>query len=517
VCAQQDSIPKDLLERVRGIIPACIDWLVEIVAKNAETAFDRANAPIDTPAYVFSPSAASAQHTADNEDPPGFGTDPTEGLFIVQHADETHSMHAVSEGLKEFFGTSNYYADNLVTNTVKALKSHGQLVIYGTNELIVDCGLNTVQLWQDGDRMAGTRVVSTLLRKVKLLQNHGLFASILTRTELFLEQRATSVLEFVSLVAQSCDPLCVAIAESILPKRHLSPILIADFKISAHVTKRWYSLLLTLLAVPAFKSHLAEAYCDTYTDVTAKYARGMGVLERSGYTLSVQFLNRVTYVIDLVAQRDLLGILGQSLRETLAVACRQNERLDPTHFVLSYRRYSPCVSDLKCVLNVNGMPRVIAARNGTFLDDWLAALGMAQFMDAQVWRPVLQGHVEEESRGWVGAFNASISLGSLYERLLGWNDDDVSPIQNGALSQNLMPCAELTKGRRKVHCNKLRPGFAISCFALLANVDCGQRQGMSYCNHAPACGPNLSVQFPSAASSICRVLFERALPSGTWR
>ena len=46
----------------------------------------------------------------------------------------------------------------------------------------------------------------------------------------------------------------------------------------------------------------------------------MGILEKSSYTLSVQFLNRVTYVQDLVRERDLLGCLGQSLLETLSVA-----------------------------------------------------------------------------------------------------------------------------------------------------------------------------------------------------
>ena len=35
--------------------------------------------------------------------------------------------------------------------------------------------------------------------------------------------------------------------------------------------------------------------------------------------------------------------------------------LDPSHIVLSHRRYSVCISDLKCVLNVNGMARYFAS------------------------------------------------------------------------------------------------------------------------------------------------------------
>ena len=438
--AVETTVPPALLQRVRGVIPACIDWLVEDVAHTAELAYSRTNHV----AAVFDPTAASGGDSATNDEAAvSLGLHGTDGLYIVLHADEIHPVAAVVDALKEFFG-SRYYADNPVTATVKLLRQYGQLVIYGTSELIVECGLTQVQLWREGDRVAAGRIGATLLAKARILQQHRLFCSIMTRTELMLEQRAVTVLQWVSAVARSCDPLCRTVAERILPHRHLAPLLRADFKLSARVTKTWYSLLLTLLAVPTFKSHLAAAYCDTYEAVTAKYARGMGVLERSGYTLSVQFLNRVTYVIDLVQTRDLLGKLGKSLLETLTVASGDGRELDPNHYVLAFRRYSPCVSDLKCVLNVSGMPRVIAAQDGTFLDDWIAALQLTQFMDTQTWRNFGQGHIVEEARGWVGAFNASISLGSLFERLLAWSDDEVSPITSGPLSRNLLSCVELT-------------------------------------------------------------------------
>jgi hypothetical protein len=306
-----------------------------------------------------------------------------------------------------------------------------------------------VQLWMDGDKVASTRIGALLLEHASRLTRHGAFCSILTREELWLEQKAVGVLQWLSKLAESCHPFCNTVAACILPNRHLVPLLEADFKMSARVMKAWYSLLLTLLAVPTFKSHLAAAYCDTYRSVTAKYARGMGVLERSGYQLSVQFLNRVQYVVDLVQGRDLLGKLGKTLLDTLLVARRPrnlNGRLNPNHHVLAHRRYSPCISDLKCVLNVKGMPRLFAAKGGTFLGDWIEVLSIAQFMDPQSWRHWTFGHVEDESRGWVGAFNASISLGSIFERLLSWEDEEPSPITDSTspLSRNLMPCLELT-------------------------------------------------------------------------
>ena len=309
--------------------------------------------------------------------------------------------------------------------------------------------MTQLHLWLDGDKVASTRIGAIALERASRLTKHGLFCSIVTYEELMVEQRAVHVLQWLSVLARSCDPLCRRLAESILPNRHLVPLLRSDFKVSARVTKRWYSFLLTLLAVPTFKSHLAAAYCDTYQYVTAKYARGMGVLERSGYTLSVQFLNRVAYVVDLVQNKDLLGILGKSILETLLVASQSDRlrgRLNPQHPVLSHRRYSPCISDLKCVLNVKGMPRIFACEGASFLNDWVSALSLAQFMDPHAWRHWSLGHVETESRGWVSAFNASISLGSIFERLLGWQDEETTPISNPSSPyfSGLVSCVEAT-------------------------------------------------------------------------
>jgi hypothetical protein len=286
-------------------------------------------------------------------------------------------------------------------------------------ELLAELSSTQVQLWLDGDRVTSGVLGSAMLNRAKTLHSHGMFCSILTRHELEIEQRSVVALQWLTALACSCDPLCQNVAVAISPDRHLVPLLRSDFKLSSRITKYWHSLLLTLLAVPIFKSHLAAAYCDTYQRVTAEYARGMGVLERSGYALSVQFLNRVTYVVDLVQQRDLLGKLGASLFQTLVTAAGpassrqtmtvgtvtravstagdsfdQRRRLDPNHFVLTHRRYSPCISDLKCVLNVKGMPRLFASKHGTFLKDWIASLALGQMMDSQTWRDWTEGHVE---------------------------------------------------------------------------------------------------------------------------
>jgi len=140
--------------------------------------------------------------------------------------------------------------------------------------------------------------------------------------------------------------------------------------------------------------------------------------------------------------------------------------LNPAHTVLCYRRYSTPISDMKCVLNVDGMARYFASlpightnaqASGGFdqlslrptredhtcaLDDWIETLSLSQQMDGQMWRCFSQGHVETEPKGWIASFNLSISLSSLFERLLNWDDTDPSPVTKS--NTRLLSCAELT-------------------------------------------------------------------------
>ena len=96
-------------------------------------------------------------------------------------------------------------------------------------------------------------------------------------------------------------------------------------------------------------------------------------------------------------------------------------------------------------------------------------------MDGQMWRPCTKGHVETEPKGWVGAFNASISLSSLSERLLNWDDEDPPPISN--CNTRLLSCAGLTH------------------YALTVGIHQWQRSEMlSYRpTHAPSLKPNPKV------------------------
>lgn len=197
---------------------------------------------------------------------------------------------------------------------------------------------------------------------------------------------------------------------------HLKPLLTLDLRLPRKIAQAWHALLLTLLAIPNFKANLAPAYCETYNIVTREYASGVGVLDSSLFTLSVQLLNRKTYVRELASQRFLLERLVESLYNMLNMAKiinkggtvlqqfstiitsttmtpqqqeqqQQTHVLNPLHPVLSNRRYSPCISDLKCVLNVTGMARVFAcSESKKCLKQWIRVLALAQGIDLQMWR-----------------------------------------------------------------------------------------------------------------------------------
>lgn len=53
--------------------------------------------------------------------------------------------------------------------------------------------------------------------------------------------------------------------------------------------------------VQSFKCAVAQSYAGTYLEVTRDYGCGVGMAEFSLYSLSVQFLNRATFVHHLVA------------------------------------------------------------------------------------------------------------------------------------------------------------------------------------------------------------------------
>jgi len=508
---------KEVEERAKGVVDAIGDWLVKEVVANVEKGWKRTNSfsehPNDSSEECRSPSPVTmnkelsndknavpiATHSLYNDSPEieaalklGRKGLSQQGLYLTLHSDDIHTSAELSSTLSQLFLNRNSQSPH-ISKIIRLFKnSNGNLILWGTHEILAEVGEVAGSLWKDGDRNATLRIANVLLEKAKLFTKKGFHVYVQTHFELQMEQRAIAILHWLSVLARSCDALCEVVAHSLTTTNHLIPLLEADLKLPRTMTSSWHALLLTLLAIPQFKQDLAAAYCDSYGRVTNEYAKGVGVLDCSCFTLSVQFLNREKYVKELVQERFLLERLTKSLLETLRTArltpiyisdpasgsrdtntndignasnmwrtseyplsaenmstqSRSSEQerhlvpLNPLHPVLSHRRYSPCISDLKCVLNVDGMAREFAA-GGKCLENWLELLSIPQGMDGQTWRTWDQGHVDIEPKGWIGAFNASISLGSLFERILVWEDEDSSPFQR-LTTVPLITAAEVT-------------------------------------------------------------------------
>lgn len=157
--------------------------------------------------------------------------------------------------------------DSIVDKILRIVKKRGELIVWGTQELVAECGDVTARCWRDGDSNSSSLIGAAMLNRAKLLTDGGLVCSIKTREEVVNEQTATSVIKLINLIAQSCDPLCDQVSSGISGRgvtSTLPPLLRNDLKLPYKLVSSWHALLLTLLAVPNFKASLANAYCDTY-------------------------------------------------------------------------------------------------------------------------------------------------------------------------------------------------------------------------------------------------------------
>jgi hypothetical protein len=139
---------------------------------------------------------------------------------------------------------------------------------------------------------------------------------------------------------------------------------------------------MALMADLRFKASIAANYIKLVPQITQDFAQGIGYAEHSLQALSVQFLNRSAFVNELVEHNDLLKTLGRCLKQVLksdssgivrsATAVALNGLSEK---VLQYRRYMPIIADLKCVLNIQGVPLKFAQQ---CYSEWVDVLTMMQ-------------------------------------------------------------------------------------------------------------------------------------------
>eukprot|EP00429_Kryptoperidinium_foliaceum_P025649 CAMPEP_0176145034 /NCGR_PEP_ID=MMETSP0120_2-20121206/73859_1 /TAXON_ID=160619 /ORGANISM="Kryptoperidinium foliaceum, Strain CCMP 1326" /LENGTH=466 /DNA_ID=CAMNT_0017481451 /DNA_START=272 /DNA_END=1669 /DNA_ORIENTATION=- len=247
------ALSSDVVHRVQGVVPAVIDWMVEKVAKVAEEAQDRAMQPAPNvrlqedasmismppladgprdllpnsrrviagdvgfdPAAAGSHKAVRSQNSMDSSDENDTKTPQLTraerlgmlardggGLFLVLKADDIHTSHQWVDALRDLLGTSSLYTDSILQKLVKALRQYGQLVVWGTIELLTELNPTQIHLWLDGDRVASGLLGTAMLSRALLLNSHGLFCSIMTLEELQLEQRHSSMVDVPGTILRS--------------------------------------------------------------------------------------------------------------------------------------------------------------------------------------------------------------------------------------------------------------------------------------------------------------------------
>lgn len=142
------------------------------------------------------------------------------------------------------------------------MKKQGELIVWGTQEVIAECGDITACCWRDGDPHSSSIVGAAMLSRARTLTDAGLVVSIKTRKELRDEQLATTILKIIGLVALSTDQFCDQ--DSVGISGALTPLLLNDLRLPYQLAKLWHSLLLTLLSVPSFKAAMSRAYVDSF-------------------------------------------------------------------------------------------------------------------------------------------------------------------------------------------------------------------------------------------------------------
>ena len=337
------GLPWPIVAHSRGVVTACLDWLVDKIAIEASKSFvtidgDKIN--------LFGCNESTIINSSEAEifDDISLGSSSSEstthyeaqakqsveyligergrigrGLFLIVHGSDVVSTMTLINALRALYSSqqsgfmmpsnagldsSSTISDAILKKISQVIQSTGDVVLLGTNEILHAIGASQCimsHLWRDGDEITLKKIGEVMIRWTKILASAGIPCSVKTLNQLQDEQQAYAILEWLGHIAR-CDAFCEQISLAASQDRHLVPMLNSDLRLPRRITRAYHSLQLTLLVVPDFKKQLANVYCDTYEAVTAEYARGIGIAECSSYTLSVQFLNRQTYVQDLVRQ-----------------------------------------------------------------------------------------------------------------------------------------------------------------------------------------------------------------------
>ncbi len=256
--------------------------------------------------------------------------------------------------------------------------------------------------------------------------------------------RASTLVSWMLALSRTCNAFCRLVAER-FDESTLEQLMLCDAYFPAMLRQSLHDLYLELMADQPFKKCIALAYSRTLIPVTRDYAKGIGRADSCLNCLSVQFINRKLFVDYLVEKRrqqssDLLADLCNSIFITLCPALKRKlkfeegggklegfldspwggSELDPNHPVLRCRRYHPAVADLRCILNIDDVPRRFITK---CLPQWMSILRVLHNVGGQRRVPHARGHVTFVNRDWIHVWNVCTSICFLFVEALCWMRD----------------------------------------------------------------------------------------------
>lgn len=237
------------------------------------------------------------------------------------------------------------------------------------------------------------------------------------------------------------DGMCRLVCEAFSSSDSLHTLLSYGLHLDKALMMSLHNALLSCMADQIFKENLAMTYANAYPMLAETWARGIGLNDVSFFSLSVQFLNRHSFVYSMVNRHNFFKVCMESLVEMLSGVAVINGRCENLSQVIciNHRRYNPILSDLRVVFSIPTTNRRFVADCSDML---LYLFGQFQGMHAQ--QRVYGDHVEYETREWIVCFNFYIGLGGLLEPVTSWmaaGDAHINTIDE-TNSEVVLPCAQ---------------------------------------------------------------------------
>eukprot|EP01041_Mallomonas_annulata_P004635 gene4635-9199_t len=206
----------------------------------------------------------------------------------------------------------------------------------------------------------------TIKFNAQILQEKGFHVAILPLKFIENEHKIIKIISWLYKLAQTGDELCRLICNTFSIPR-LKTLMEMDSYLNKPLTQALHGLFLTLMADQSFKLSVAIGYAQAFRHFAKVYGSGIGTNETAIFGLSVQFLNRATFVAEMVGSHGFLLSLSDSLSDMLddvkiastSTTDSDNNNVENgsgsknvlSHMVLANRRYNPLLGDLKVVFS----------------------------------------------------------------------------------------------------------------------------------------------------------------------